>query len=317
MVYDIYYLTLNSLFQNTFAQLCDLKHQHDHNLSRRPTYSSLNRFQQTSIRYNRNTSTRNIYNQRNQRSPNLNSPPEENPSVHSEPAIQRINSVKLLANTTMNGNPTFSESISEIDRPSISSRASSKEDLILQMHVLSRNSRDSRYTPVTTNRNGVYFKRPRIDSENLSQATVITTVNGHHQKSASQTNLDNVKMTTFGRPLTSVIVKKKSASSITSQSSRTSFRQRKPHKRIGAQSGVLKTPINFYQLAHRLRTIFHTHSAGCEHTMNITPRHTSNYSVGSTTANTISNSSLQDLDDMEFSSTDLVRYMGELNRNIT
>lgn len=37
---------------------------------------------------------------------------------------------------------------------------------------------------------------------------------------------------------------------------------------------------------------------------------------GSVESATISNSSLQDLEEMEFSSTDLMRYMEEINDNI-
>lgn len=284
------------MFQNTLSQLCDRRHRGGHYTTRRPTYSSLHRYQASSLRRHQN-----------------NSISKENHSVHSEPVmiLEHDNAIRLQSLNHNHHHHSLhrhhnTDNLSEFNQPLSRSETttSSKEDLLFQLHSMPDHRRLTKCGTIVNTSSATL---QRHNSETLSRATSITTMSKipTYQSTtlmmepSGTSTTDIVKVTKFGRPLSSIVVKKKS--------NRQLLKKR-------------KSPISFVTLAHHLRSIFHTHSQQCEHGLNITPQHTISVTnggdSGNNSANTISNSSLQDLDEAEFSSTDLVKYMGELNRTI-
>lgn len=85
--------------------------------------------------------------------------------------------------------------------------------------------------------------------------------------------------------------------------------KKKPkHRKSGKITKTHSPPMSFGTFTQRFRTF----SIFKEDAVAGLARQKSSES-----ANTISNSSLQDLDETEFSSSDLVKFMGEVNNDLT
>lgn len=156
--------------------------------------------------------------------------------------------------------------------------------------------------------------------ENMNRRSINRTISGKEQISANRYNQKlAIADTSLNEGVKQSIVtqrllnrKARVFSFITCRGCLQHYPDRNPENQL---SNSYQTPKSICATVHHAKTSSATNNL--ERTNNIESKMVSRSIKSENKNNTISNSSLQDMDETEFSSTDLVKYMKEINGGLT